>query len=303
MASAETDLRASYAACQQVAREAGSNFHGSFLRLPREKRHAMDVLYAFMRHTDDLADSPEPAEQRREALNNWRTALDLVLREGPSASLPGVDPRGEALLPALAEVVARYGIPAHSLEMVIDGVEMDLTRRRFETFDELVVYCEHVASAVGLACIHIWGFSGPEALEPARQCGLALQWTNILRDLAEDAREDRIYLPMEDLRRFDYPDDGFLRGVTDDRFRRLMTLQTDRAEAFYREGAGLIHLLHPDGRRTFGIMMSVYRALLEKIRRRPEAVLQKRLRLSRPHKLRIALRWMLRPSAREFGPL
>jgi phytoene synthase len=298
-------IEASYARCRRVARRSGSNFYLSFLRLPRAKRRAMDALYAFMRHTDDLADNPQPLELRREALRKWRATLNHALQglfdlpdrqqtRHKRRELPN-NACGRGLLPALADAVERFGVPAEHLVAVIDGVEMDLTRRRYETFDELEHYCEHVASAVGLACIHIWGFHGQQAIEPARKCGVALQLTNILRDLKEDARQDRVYLPLADLRQFGCSVDGLKQGEADERFDRLMQFQIDRAERFYREGAELIEWLESAPRRTFGMMMATYHALLEKIKRRPREVLRRRIRLSRPRKLQIVARWTFLP--------
>ena len=298
-------IEASYGWCRRMARRSGSNFYLSFLRLPRAKRQAMDALYAFMRHTDDLADDPQPLELRHEALLQWRAALKRALKgefdlpdhgQNPHkrGELPG-NPSGRDLLPALADVVRRFTVPVEHLSAVIDGVEMDLSQRRYETFDRLQGYCEHVASAVGLACIHVWGFHGRQALEPARKCGIALQLTNILRDLKEDAQQDRVYLPLGELRQFGYSVDELKRGVANERFGRLMEFQIDRAERFYREGAELIEWLEAAPRRTFGMMMATYRALLEKIKHRPGDVLQRRIRLSRPKKLLIAARWTLLP--------
>jgi 15-cis-phytoene synthase len=172
---------------------------------------------------------------------------------------------------------------------------MDLTPRRYETFDELRPYCERVASAVGLACIHIWGFRGPEALEPARKCGIALQLTNILRDLREDLAAERLYLPVADLRECGYAVDDLRAGVANGPFLRLIELEIGRAEQFYAEGAELLDHLDPSGRRIFGWMMASYRALLQKIARRPAAVLRRRVRLTRAKKLQLALRWLLLP--------
>ena len=193
--------------------------------LPAEKRRAMWALYAFMRHTDDLADGPAGDHSPQVALGEWREALESELgrakkEEGTERREEGRERREErrekdspgdhsslfpplssllpspsSLLPALADTVRRFGIPPEHLRAVIDGVEMDLEGRRYETFDELRQYCERVASAVGMACIHIWGFSGHEAFEPARAAGIALQITNILRDLKEDAEDGRLYLP------------------------------------------------------------------------------------------------------------
>ena len=215
------------------ARAAGSNFPAGFCLLPRAQHRAMDALYAFMRHTDDLVDGAAAEGNPREALAGWRAALAAALRGDFS---PGADRPGAVLLPALADTVERFGIPAENLVAVLDGVEMDLARPRYETFQALTTYCERVASAVGLACIHVWGFRGPAALEPARAAGIALQLTNILRDLREDAAAGRIYLPLEDLRQCGYSIEQLQGGVTGAAFRRLMELEIGRAEQFYDRG-------------------------------------------------------------------
>jgi len=292
----------SYAACRRIARQARSNFCAGFLLLPRAQRQAMDALYAFMRHTDDLADNPQPAHLRSQALVEWRAALDraLVGRFDPGRSDPArtedLDAQaGRALLPALADGVHRFAIPPEHLRAVIDGVAMDLEPRRFEAFDELRRYCELVASAVGLACIHVWGFRGPEAFEPARRAGIALQLTNILRDLRDDAEQDRVYLPLADLRECAYSVEELVQGVADARFRRLVALEAERAEQYYRDGAALLDLLEPAGRRAFGMMMAVYHSLLRKICRRPGDVFLRRMRLGTARKLQITARWALLP--------
>ena len=285
-------INVSYDICRQVARRAGSNFYPCFVGLPRDKRRAMDAVYAFMRHTDDLVDQPRPAEQRQAALVQWRAELKRTL-QGQFEYATG--PGGRDLLPALTDAIERYAIPPEYFYAVLDGVQMDLDRRRYETFGQLARYCEHVASSVGLACIHVWGFHGRQALEPARKCGIALQLTNILRDLREDARRDRVYLPAEDLRQCGYSADDLVAGVADDRFQRLMEFQIGRAEWFYREGAELMDWLEPCGRRIFGMVMSTYRSILKRIKRRPADVLTRRICLSQPKKLQIAARWMLLP--------
>ena len=178
---------------------------------------------------------------------------------------------------------------------------MDLGQNRYETFDQLKQYCCRVASAVGLACIYVWGFRGrgsadaEDALERAQSCGIALQLTNVLRDIKEDAQRDRVYLPVEDLRRFGYSVDDLKAGVISEQFHRLMQFQTERTERFYREGVELMDRLEPDGRRIFGLMMATYRALLGRIQRRPGDVFTRRIRLSRPQKLQLAFRWALLP--------
>jgi 15-cis-phytoene synthase len=283
-----TTLAASYAHCQQVARRAARNFFYSFLVLPRAKRRAMYALYAFLRHTDDLGDNQQPLEVRRAALARWRDSLAAALR-GQFDS---------PILPALADTVARCSIPPACLHAVIDGVAMDLEERTYETFDELRVYCEKVASAVGLACIHVWGFRDSAALEPARKLGIAFQLTNILRDLKEDADLGRVYLPLEDLRRFGYAREELTRGVRDARFGALMRFQIARAEQFYREGLQLERWLAADGQAALGAMAGIYRELLDEIKRRDGDVFSGRVSVSRWRKARIAARWLLaRPAS------
>lgn len=302
MTHAPDQIENSYRACQQMARRSGSNFYPSFMLLPREKRRAMNALYAFMRHTDDLGDNPHPPERRRADLELWRrlllAALDQEAVAADTVTDTATDTANElaaTILPALADTVRRYQIPPQHLTDVIDGVEMDLVPRRYQTFDGLAEYCHRVASAVGLACIHIWGFSGPAAIAPARQCGLAMQLTNILRDLKEDARAGRIYLPLDDFQAVGYTPEQLSRGETGVAFNRLIELEFNRAQVFYQDGSALFAHLDPAGRRIFGMMMSIYHRLLLKVRRAGPQILDARVRLSRPEKLRIAGRWIILP--------
>jgi phytoene synthase len=293
------NLARSYKECARVCRRAGSNFYWSFFLLPRLQRRGMRALYAFLRHTDDLADNPTPVPTRRQRLEEWRQALAHNLSPDNKPPLENLSEQLRSLatvLPALADVVRHFRIPPQHLFAVVEGVEMDLQKQRYENFAELERYCELVASAVGLACIHIWGFSGPEAYEPARRSGIALQLTNILRDARADAQQDRLYLPLNDLRACNYTFEELRSGVADERFARLIALQVGRAERFYREGLRLFDWLAPAGRRAFGMMMAVYRELLAKIARRPQDVLRHRLRVSPWKKALLACRWA-------FGPL
>ena len=247
--------------------------------LPRAKREAMAALYAFARHTDDLGDSDDPLPVREQALADWRQAFaDALLG----------DARG-AILPAVVDAVQSFQIPPRYLFEIIDGVTMDLHHAGFESFEELRNYCYHVASAVGLACLHIWGFHDePAVREPAIQCGIAFQLTNILRDLKEDAQRGRVYLPRDELRHFRYSEDDLRNAVCDERFAALMHFQTDRAEQCYRDAAATVRYLHADGRRMFSMMFNTYHGLLVKIQCDPQAVLSRRVQLSFPHKLKIA---------------
>ena len=270
----------------------------------------MHALYAFMRHSDDIADDPaddrQPGRSPRELLREWRGALERALSGG--GTVDELDPCGRAILPAVAQTVREFQIPPESLLAVLDGVEMDLEPRVYATFDELAVYCQRVASAVGLACMHIWGFRCGNLVEPnpsadqdgsapgpGRSAGLALQLTNILRDLSEDAQRGRVYVPLEDINACGYSAGELQNGVVNRPFLRLMEMEIDRAERFYREAAELPRWLHKDGHRIFGLMMESYHALLTKIGRHPADVFTRRIRVSRCKKLWLAARWTFLP--------
>ncbi len=306
-------LDASYAACRQAARQARSSFYPCFFLLRGPRRRAMEALYAFLRHTDDLGDSAQPIAERREAIAKWRSAIADALRLAKEAAEEETAPKCTAespvlstqysfLLPALADAVRRFHIPPEHLLAVIEGVEMDLDGREYRTFSELAEYCDRVASAVGLACIHVWGFRGTGAFPAAQSCGRAFQLTNILRDLREDAARGRVYLPQEELDRFGYSPEDLVRGVADERFDRLMAFQIERARLSYREGAELFDWLERPGRRIFGMMTDTYWRLLEAIAGQPRRVLSGRVRLSGWEKLQIAARWSLLPPRRSGLP-
>jgi phytoene synthase len=288
-------LGRSYAACQRLARQAESSFYGAFGLLPRPKRLAMCALYAFLRRADDWGDSPAPQEQRRAGLEALRASLLLAL-EGRF---------DDEYSPALADTIRRFDVPPGYLLAVLDGVQMDLEPRRYATFADLVVYCRRVASVVGQACVHVWGFTGGEqSLALADQCGLAFQLTNILRDLKEDAAAGRIYLPLEDLVRFRYAPEELAAGVCDERARELVRFEIARTEEFYRSGARLADRLSADGKPVFGAMLATYRSLLAEIRRRDGDVFGQRVQLARWRKWAIGARWIwprARIALRELG--
>jgi phytoene synthase len=273
-------VAASYAHCQKLARRAASNFYFSFLLLPREQRRAMCALYAFLRKVDDLGDCEDvDVVAAKQALEELRSKL-----------LNGSDRDADPMLPALRDTINRFHIPTEYLTAAIDGVEMDLSGERYDTFADLEKYCYRVASVVGLSCIHIWGFRSPEALEPARRCGIAFQLTNILRDLKEDAERNRVYLPSEDWQRFGYTIEDVRHGIADDRFSAFMGFQIERAKTFYEAATKLDPLLLPGGRRAFRAMWQTYRRLLDRIEQRPAEVVRRRIRLSKWEKCGIALR-------------
>jgi phytoene synthase len=271
-------LAASYAHCSRLARKAASNFYLAFWLLPRTKRRAMCALYAFLRRADDIGDSAAPIDERRAELNAWRSMLDRAFA-GHFA-----DP----LLPALVDTVERHAIPREYLYDALDGVAMDLDDRAYETQAELEQYCYRVASVVGLACIHIWGFRSAAALEPARRCGLAFQWTNILRDLGEDAARGRVYLPLEALRRQGFDAQELIAGVADTRFDAVFAEQIAITRGQYRAAAELPDFLTADGRRVFAAMYATYRDLLDRVERAGRDVLVRRVRVPTWRKMQLA---------------
>lgn len=290
-------LRSSYGECRRIARQAGSNFTPCFYLLSRERRRAMEALYAFMRHTDDLVDGDHGQEDVVQTLAQWREQTHTALDR------PNWDHCGPAdILPALVDTVTRFEIPRDYLMAAIDGAEMDLTRQRYDTFDELSEYCYRVATVVGLACLRIWGYCGSDPGEPAHACGLAFQLTNILRDVREDCSRGRVYLPQEDLQRFGYSEEGLAAARDDDRFRSLMQFQIERAERFYHQATGLAEGLEAGGRRIFVMMMRVYYRLLKKIESNPGRVLSERVCLGYWPPLEIMARTLIHPSAKVVLP-
>jgi phytoene synthase len=271
-------LADSYRYCEALTRREAGNFYPAFRVLPGRQRRSMCALYAFMRIADDLSDEPGPVDVKRQQLRRWR--------EGFARALAGS--YEHVSHPALHDTVARYHIPTEYLEAVLDGVEMDLEPVAYPTFAALRQYCYRVASAVGLACIHVWGFHGEQARAYAEDAGLAFQLTNILRDLGEDAARGRVYLPREDLDRFGYDAERLRRGQRDEAFRALMRFEVARARRYYEAAWPLVPLLSPAGRAVFLMMARTYRALLEEIERRDYDVFSTRVRLSRWKKLWVA---------------
>ncbi len=297
-------LAESYQACVQVARRTGRNFYYSFLTLPKRLAEDMCVLYAFMRWTDDLADAEElPLGIREVAIQQWREHVRAALHSPPplhAVSPPPLSDFGPLsvssnqfidrhILNAIVDVVRRHHIPEQYLFDVIDGVESDLEIRRFETFPQLEDYCYHVAGAVGLCCVHIWGFEGAQAERLAIDCGTAFQLTNVLRDLSEDAARGRIYLPHEDLVRFGYSAEELRAGIRNSAFEALMKFEVDRARDYYERSADLTVCLSTPGRRIYTAMRDIYGGLLTEIERRKYDVFTQRIRLSGFQKLKSAL--------------
>ena len=277
----EPELASSYRAAEAVARQRARNFYYSFVVLPHEKRRAFCAVYAFMRYCDDISDGCGTVEQKREGLRRWRNDLDAALAGRYN---------GNPIFPAFRDSVRRYSIPPQYFHWIIDGAEMDLTTDHYETFEELYRYCFRVASAVGLVCLQIFGFSDPQAKQHAEECGIAFQLTNILRDIKEDAAMGRIYLPGQDLRQFQYDPDQLRKGIRNESFGRLMTFESKRALEYYSRARNLLPMVDETSRPALWAMMEIYGRILAKIVRRQYDVFGDRIHLSNLEKAMIMLR-------------
>jgi phytoene synthase len=257
----------------EITRQSKSNLALAFISLGRERRRDMTVFYAFCRVIDDIADASDASvQEKRRSLLDWRRWLRDSRADEPQ------------LARDVRAVLAKYSIASEMAEEIIAGVEMDLDKSRYATFEELRVYCYRVACAVGLVSIEIFGYRNPACKDYAVALGLALQMTNIIRDVGKDLQNDRIYLPQEDLARFDYSEAELQARHYNDRFVRLMEFEAARAREFFRQAAVL---LPREDRRSMvaaEIMGSVYRALLHRIELDKFRVFEKEYRLSKLEK-------------------
>jgi phytoene synthase len=264
--------------CQQKAVASGSSFYYSFLFLPPERRRAITALYAFCREVDDVVDECTDEQIARTKLAWWRVEI---------ASLYEGSPR-HPVTNALRPFIEKFQIKAGQLNEIIDGMEMDLTQTRYLDFAGLERYCYHVAGAVGLLAAGIFGYRNPRTLDYAKNLGTAFQLTNIIRDVGEDARKNRIYLPMDELKKFEVPAADILNAKYSDNFRDLMSFQAQRAEAFYEKA---MQALPAEDRRTQRaglIMAAIYRATLAEIEQEGFKVLTQRTSLTPLRKLWLA---------------
>jgi 15-cis-phytoene synthase len=257
----------------EITRQSKSNLALAFASLGRERRRDMTVFYAFCRVIDDIADASDLSlEEKRRSLLDWRRWLRGSTTEEPQ------------LARDLRAVLAKYSIAPEMPEEIIAGVEMDLDQSRYATFEGLRVYCYRVACAVGLVSIEIFGYRNPACKQYAVALGLALQMTNIIRDVGKDLQNDRIYLPQEDLARFDYPEADLRGRQHNDRFVRLMEFEAARAREFFRQAAVLLPREDRKSMVAAEIMGSVYRALLRRIEMDKFHVFEKEYRLNKLEK-------------------
>jgi len=279
---AEVATRASERYCEAMARREAANFYWGFIALPKAQRVAIYALYDFARQVDDDADLDGSAS-RVERLQHHRARLHHA-RSGDST-----DP----VMSVLATAMERHAIPVSELEMLIDGVEMDLTTTRYATWPELRGYCNLVASVIGRMCVRIFGFSDSRALERADELGVALQLINILRDVREDAARGRIYLPLEDLARFGVDPDAVLQGRITAGWMQLVDFEASRARAQYRSGLGVTDYIPLQAAVCVRTMAGIYARILQRIEADPPLPLRQRASLSTATKVRVMARaWL-----------
>lgn len=316
---ARASVAAAYAHCRSVARREAKNFYWAFRVLPQHKSDAMCAVYAFMRKADDLSDDEAlTLDQRREAMSSWTDAWRS------SRHAESEDP----VFVALNDAQQRFGIPDDLLEQLVAGTTMDLepapagvllqrldnvalddrapaSYQVYETFEALYRYCYLVASVVGLVCIRIFGYQDPRAEELAESTGIAFQLTNILRDVREDAERGRIYLPLEDMQAAGLSAESLLReleqGTASPKLERLLSREIGRAKEYYGAAEELIPLLDVDSQPAMEVLVTIYRRLLERVARDPEAVLRERVSVHISEKLGILGRGLIASGLARFG--
>lgn len=270
--------------CQQKAVQSGSSFYYSFLFLPAERRRAITALYAFCREVDDTVDECTDMSIARNKLMWWRKEVKAMLDGTPS------HPVTQALHPHLTS----YSLEGKHLQAIIDGMEMDLDQTRYLDYKGLQRYCWHVASVVGILSASIFGVSRPETLQYAEKLGLAFQLTNIIRDVGEDARKGRIYLPVNELQQFNVTAADILNARHNENFQKLMRFQAERAESAYQEAFALLPAEDRRAQRPGLMMAAIYRALLNEIREDGFHVLNQKISLTPIRKLWLAWKTYVR---------
>jgi len=270
--------------CQQKAASSGSSFYYSFLFLPPERRRAITALYAFCREVDDVVDECQDPSIASAKLVWWRMEVARLYDGKPE----------HPVTQALQAVLPQFSLPQEQLLEIIDGMEMDLTQTRYLDFKGLSLYCYRVASVVGLLAAEIFGYTDRRTQKYAHDLGMAFQLTNIIRDVGEDARRGRIYLPIEDLQKFDVKASEILNAQYSDNFRRLMEFQIALAEQYYEQAFANLPAVDRRAQRPGLVMAAIYRALLDEIRRDGCKVLTQRTSLTPLRKLWLAVKTWVR---------
>ncbi len=270
-------LEESYAYCTNLTRSRARNFYYAFITLPKEKRKAIYAAYAFCRLSDDYSDEEIPVDEKAALLSGLHDLVDKAFSGTPDSEV----------FVALMDASERYSIPKDYFHEIIKGVEMDLEINRYADFDELYQYCYRVASVVGLVCIEIFEYTDPRALEYATDMGIAMQLTNILRDIEEDCGRGRVYLPQDELARHGVTEESLRAGDTGLAFRVMMEEQVGRARRYFERSAALLPLLKPRSRLCPAVLRALYSAVLDRIEARDYNVFGERVALSSREKLAI----------------
>lgn len=275
-----------YAFCRRIAHRYGANFSVGFRFLPRRKRRAVYAAYAFCRWADDIADEDaDTAASRLQKLAAWQEELDRCYAGKPT----------HPIAIALADALQHFPIPKSAFVALIDGCRQDMVKKRYETFEELLQYCELVAASISDISLAIFGYRSPTAIEHGRSLSTALQLTNITRDIGDDLSRDRVYVPQEDLRRFGLADRDLFNRAATEPMRALVVFQIERAESYFRAAEPLLDELSFDARFPVLLMGGVYATVLRRLRRDPLIVLRERVSLSTVEKMTVVLRRMARP--------
>lgn len=264
--------------CQDKAAKSGSSFYYSFMFLPEQQRKAITALYAFCREVDDIVDSNIDTAIKQTKLQWWRNEISALF------NAQAQHPVTRALIPAIEQ----FNLPQEQFEEIIDGMEMDLHNNRYDSFKDLSLYCHRVASVVGLLAAEIFGYQDRKTQKYAHDLGMAFQLTNILRDVYEDARRNRIYLPQDELQQFKISDSDIIQGETSDNFVELMKLQVQRAQGFYDKAITELPEADRYSQRAGLVMARIYQSTLNEIVNDGYRVLQHRIKLTPLRKLWLA---------------
>jgi phytoene synthase len=279
-------VREAYDYCRAITHKHGGNFSVGFRFLPAVKRRAVYAAYAFCRVADDLADEgSDSVAQKLQALDEWQRELDAAYAGNPT----------HTITIALADALQHFAIPKSAFVALLDGCRLDMVKTRYETFEELLHYCDLVATSISDISLAIFGYRSEQALVYGRNLSTALQLTNVTRDIGDDVTRDRIYLPAEELRRFEVDEREISARVENDRVRRLIEFQIARAERYFREAEPLLGELAFDARFPTLLMGGVYATVLAKLRKDPLLAVRSRLSLSTLQKLRVIGSRVLRP--------
>lgn len=272
MSGSNSDNTNSVYETKEENKKSKSNFLYSFSLLSKEKNDAINTIYAFCRKTDDIVDNEnESADVKFQELTDWKNELGVAIETGNSK---------HNLLNKISEVIKKFNIPHEPFFELIDGMEMDLKKNRYNDFNELTDYCYKAASTVGLMCVEVFGYNNIKTKDFAINLGIALQLTNIIRDVKTDASIGRIYLPLEDLRRFNYHETDLLEGRYNDEFINLMKFECERAEYFYDEANKSLPKEDKGLMFSARIMEHIYFRLLKKIEKKNFNVFEKKIRVS-----------------------